>query len=166
MKQEKIWVYAAAVLVLGFALSGCAVRQSTHRLRTEECFGIWVNCTYNSEDKRAAKIIYNPDMTWTAYKTDSSFQPRWRGTISIIEKWHDKQGNVWYKITTNQLGIDIIVYELWKINKSATIIEGTWGAACIPKEIDPSSESYTIYYRYTSSSQAKISGKNILDDNV
>jgi len=151
----------AGVLVLVLALSGCATWQDTHKLYAEECFGIWVNGSYNSEEKRAAKIIYHPDMTWAAYKTDSSSQPRWRGTISIVEKWRDKHGNLWYKITTNQIGIDIIVYELWKINKSATIIEGTWGAEYIPREIDPASESYTKYYRFSSTGNNVNPGRHI-----
>jgi len=118
----------AGVLVLVLALSGCATWQDTHKLYAEECFGIWVNGSYNSEEKRAAKIIYHPDMTWAAYKTDS---------------------------------IDIIVYELWKINKSATIIEGTWGAEYIPREIDPASESYTKYYRFSSTGNNVNPGRHI-----
>ncbi len=158
MKREDLFIYASVVLSLFLLLSGCAVWKNNHKIYSEECFGVWVNSSYNNNEKRAAKIIYNPDMTWTAYKTDSSFYPGWRGTISVIKKWRDRQGNVWYKITTNQIGLDIIVYELWKINKSATIIEGAWGIEYVPQEINPASGSYTIYYRYGSSEHHGNSG--------
>jgi hypothetical protein len=99
------------------------------------------------QSKRAAKIIYHPDMTWSAYDRSSSTHPTWRGTISIVEKWTDDQGDIWYKVTTNQLGYDIIAHELWRMNSSATILEGVWGLSSIPRELSPDAESYTVYYR-------------------
>jgi hypothetical protein len=115
----------------------------------QECWGIWTNEQYNLKPNKAAKIIYFPDMTYAAYDCDFTNKPRWRGTISVIDKWKDEQGNCWYKITTNQLKLDVIVYELWKISEAGTVFEGVWNIGIIPNHIDPSFESYTVYYRKT-----------------
>jgi hypothetical protein len=55
--------------------------------------------------------------------------------------------------------MDIIVYELWKINESGTVFEGVWKTGTIPSHIDPSLKSYTVYYRDTDSAHAVAENK-------
>jgi hypothetical protein len=74
-------------------------------------------------------------------------QPKWRGTISIVETWKDSEGCCWYKVTTNQFGFHFAVYELWRINAERTVLEGVWSIGVMPECIDQTSNSYTIYYR-------------------
>jgi hypothetical protein len=146
-------VIAMCLLLIG-ALScttlGCTTGKQTLNILPEDCCGVWVNMSYNTLEKKAAKIIYYPDMTWDAFQADSSIRPMWRGTISIMEKWRDHDGCCWYKITTNQLGFDIIVYELWRLSEKGTVLEGVWSVGYIPREIDPDDESYSIYYKFDS----------------
>jgi hypothetical protein len=71
------------------------------------------------------------------------------GTITITEKWTDKQGNSWFKVTTNQCGFHVFVYELWKLNSYGTIMEGVWKVGCTPNSLDLDDPSYTIYFRDT-----------------
>jgi len=146
-------VRAMCLLLMSFLTCiavGCATGKPSYNFLFDECCGVWVNGSYNALEKKAAIIIYYPDMTWEAFQTDSSIQPMWRGTISIMEKWRDREGNCWYKITTNQLGFNIIAYELWKLNKEGTILEGVWNFRYIPREIDQEDASYSVYYRFDS----------------
>jgi hypothetical protein len=136
--------------VISFVLLSCATGKQYTVVPAEGCMGVWVNGSYNMLEKKAAKIIYYPDMTWEAFITDSSIRPRWRGTISIMERWVDRENCCWYKITTNQLGFDIIVYELWKLSEGGTVLEGVWQVGFIPIKIDPDDDSYSIYYRFDS----------------
>jgi hypothetical protein len=133
--------------------SGCSTLAKSDEKALQECWGVWTNEIYNEIQNKAAKIVYLPDMTWFAYDYDFAIQPRWRGTISIIDKWKDTEGNCWYQITTNQLKMDTIVYELWKISESGMVLESVWNTGFIPKHIDPTFESYTIYYRDTYSAR-------------
>jgi hypothetical protein len=92
---------SAVMLLFFLSVVSCATFDNAELVFPEECCGVWINGSYNMQEKRAAKIIYHPDMTWSAYDTSSSTQPTWRGTISIIEKWTDDHGDIWYKVTTN-----------------------------------------------------------------
>ena len=121
--------------------------QRTSQNPSPECLGVWINEQYNTQEKTAAKIVYYPDMTWEAYEYDFSMQPRWRGTISIVDAWKDEEGCCWYKVTTNQLGLNFVVYELWRIGDAGTVLESMWSIGIMPDDIDRSSDSYSIYYR-------------------
>jgi hypothetical protein len=153
MRRARHGAYFATLMALLFLAANCTTFDNKRRNCPEPCYGVWINSIYNSQQKRAAKIIYYPDMTWAAYTLDSSTRPMWRGTISIIDKRTDQEGNTWYKVTTSQLGYNIIVYELWRMNPTGEILEGVWGIGSIPRELDPDDQSYTIYYKCGSSPQ-------------
>jgi len=136
--------------VISCLLFSCATGKQFTVVPVEECMGVWVNGSYNMLEKKAAKIIYYPDMTWEAFCAESSIRPRWKGTISIMEKWVDRDSCCWYKVTTNQLGFDVIVYELWRLSERGTVLEGVWQVGFIPRQIDPKDDSYSIYYRFDS----------------
>ena len=150
MKYQATVPFLFLMAALMFVTLGCATLHQTDSMISEDCFGVWVNGDYNALEKKAAKIIYYPDMTWEAFQADFSTKAMWRGTISIFAKWRDRDGNCWYKITTNQLGFDIIVYELWRVTGKGTVLEGVWSVGFIPREIDPADASYSIYYKFDS----------------
>ena len=112
-----------------------------------DCLGVWINIQYNTLNKTAAKIVYYPDMTWEAYEYDFSREPTWRGTTSIVESWKDDEGCCWYKVTTNQLGLSFVAYELWRIGEGGTVLEGVWSTGIMPDYLDQTSNAYTVYYR-------------------
>ena len=95
---------------------------------------------------KSCKIVYNPDGTWVSYDCIRSPLPSHRGTISIWDHWRDKKGNRWYKVTTNQVGVMVLVYELWRIGKAGLVLEGVWACGSMPAGIDPCDPTYTIYY--------------------
>ena len=166
-KEEKMKKRTVVSCIMFFCLLiggsvGCSTLAKSEQHIKHEYWGVWTNERYNLKPNRAAKIIYFPDMTFAAYDCDFANMPRWRGTISIIDKWKDEEGNSWYKITTNQLKIDVIVYELWRISESGTVLEGVWNVGAIPTNINSSFETYTVYYRNTNTASTvteKKSGK-------
>jgi hypothetical protein len=130
--------------------TGCASSQKNTKSSPPDCLGVWINTQYNTQANTAAKIVYYPDMTWEAYEYDFSRKPRWRGTISIIDSWQDQQGCCWYTVTTNQLGLHFVAYELWKIGEQGTVLEGVWSTGIMPDYLDTTSTAYTVYYRQES----------------
>jgi hypothetical protein len=147
MKKRHIIFYGFILFCLVISSVSCSTLQKTSQNPSPECLGVWINAQYNAEEKTAAKIVYYPDMTWDAYEYDFSMKPRWRGTISIIDTWKDNEGCCWYKVTTNQLGLNFVVYELWRIGEAGKVLEGMWSIGIMPDYIDQSSDSYSIYYR-------------------
>ena len=130
-----------------FLFVGCATTRESEQNHPSECLGVWLNTQYNTIHKKAAKIVYYPDMTWEAFEYDFSKTPSWRGTISIVDSWKDKDGCCWYKVTTNQLGLNFVAYELWRIGEGGTMLEGVWSTGIMPDYLDQTSNAYTVYYR-------------------
>jgi hypothetical protein len=62
-----------------------------------------------------------------------------------MERWVDGDDCCWYKVNTNQLGFDIITYELWRLSEGGTVLEGVWQVGFIPRKIEPTDDSYSIY---------------------
>jgi hypothetical protein len=143
-------VVITLICLLSFSVFGCASMETREEESAEGCCGVWTNEGYNTDPDRAAKIIYFPDMTWAAYVSDFSVKPRWRVTISIIDSWKDEEGSCWYTVTTNQVGMGLIIYELWRISDAGMLLEGVWDIGYVPERIDPASRSYTTYRRDTS----------------
>jgi hypothetical protein len=76
-----------------------------------------VNPSYERVTKVSCKIVYNLDGSWFSYDCIHSPLPCRRGAISIWYHWRDKKGNSWYKVATTQMGVLVLVYELWRIDK-------------------------------------------------
>jgi hypothetical protein len=113
-----------------------------------EPFGIWVNPSYERVTTISCKIVYNPDGTWVSDDCLRSPLPCHRGTVSIWDHWRDNNGSHWYKVTTNQAGVFMLAYELWRIDRKGFVLEGVWNCGSIPANIDPGDPTYTIYYRH------------------
>ena len=147
MKKEFCLCWGFLLLGILLLSAGCAATQEVSRSPSPECLGVWINAQYNAKNKTAAKIVYYPDMTWEAYEYDFSKKPTWRGTISIVDYWKDDEGCCWYKVTTNQLGLNFVAYELWRIGEEGTVLEGVWSTGIMPDYLDQTSNAYTVYYR-------------------
>ena len=146
--NNKCRVYCITLFLLMFFLyAGCASTQKKSKSPSPECLGVWINTQYNTINNTAAKIVYYPDLTWDAFEYDFSRKPSWRGTISIVESWKDEEGCCWYKVTTNQLGLHFVAYELWRIGEQGKVLEGVWSTGIMPDYLDQTSNSYTVYYR-------------------
>ena len=154
MKYRNLLLWFVLLSACILLLENCATDGEVARVHTEECCGLWINQEYNTVRNKAAKIIYYPDGTWMAFESENTAVPSWKGTISITESWKDRSGNYWYRVTTNQMGYNSIVYELWRLDESCTTLEGVWSFRSSPVEFDRECKSYTIYFRPESLKQA------------
>jgi hypothetical protein len=163
-KKVRPCVLVSAAVVAVLVIGCCSSRDRAHPSRSRtvpygarvklpprsEPYGTWVNPSSESFGTKSSKIIYNPDGTWVSFDCLRSSVPYHRGTISIWDHWKDRRGNRWYKVTTNQVGIKVFVYELWRIDRKGFVLEGVWNCAAMPSCIDTGDPSYTIYYRHGS----------------
>ncbi len=136
-------------------IANCATEKEAVKAYPGEYSGLWINKDYNTIKDKAARIIYHPDGTWTAYDIEYTTVSAWRGTISITDKWKDNKGNYWYKVTTNQMGYNQFVYELWKLDKSCTKLEGVWSFGSAPGTLNSDNDSYTVYFRQDALTQVR-----------
>jgi len=156
-------------LVLGFVLLlGClipilAVSFTTRPFfsGTDQSFyGIWINTDYVRDYRHTeagdCKIIQHPSGAWISYYRVGNTTPSSAGDRSVIEKWSDYEGNIWYKTTcTNSAGgsggyrFVHSFYELHRVSGSGEIWEYVSMPAhlCWPTEIDPNDPEYRIYFR-------------------
>jgi hypothetical protein len=73
----------------------------------------------------------------------------WIGTSTLVDKWTDTEGNIWYKefvrYQSNSVGT---WYQLIKISNNGTNLEYMWSKRDFPVEADltPDSATYRIYY--------------------
>ena len=115
----------------------------------EELFGAWVNASYDwSESINPAKLLYKPDGTFECFDEPDGSNKNWWGTYSITDKWRDKEGNTWYKLTFSDYMAGTTHYELARISGSGTIFESCYFNVDYPTEIDPDSLRYS-YKFYT-----------------
>ena len=111
----------------------------------EEIHSTWVNPEYNN--LYWAKVIFNPDGTWELYSDESYVEPGRTGMFTIVDKWADSEGFIYYKIT---IVIDIMNetnYHLYKLSNSESTLEDMFDSYDHPTEIDSNSALYRIYYR-------------------
>ena len=116
----------------------------------EEIYGIWINQEYGTtEASFSQKRIINPDGTWEEYSSmiDIGFRTL---NYTIIDKWTESEGNIWYKLRTEYGGKEYGTkpfYELHKISNSGLTWEFVRSAETYPTQIDPNHPMYFIYYR-------------------
>jgi len=116
----------------------------------EEIYGTWINPEYGTmEALFSQKRITNPDGTWEEYSGMADIAYRTL-KYTIIDKWTDSEGNIWYKLITEYGGKTYGAkpfYELHKISNAKLTWEFVSSAEAYPTKIDPDHPMYFIYYR-------------------
>jgi hypothetical protein len=116
----------------------------------EEIYGTWVNTGYSGELTWAQKYIH---YTWGYCEYYSEMESKnpligWDCTSTLVDKWTDAEGNIWYKeFERYQMGDRW--YQLVKISNNGTTLEFTWNKRDFPVAADLTQDSatYRIYYR-------------------
>ncbi|MGA2765875.1 MAG: hypothetical protein ABSG17_21215 [Spirochaetia bacterium] len=123
----------------------------------EEIYGTWTNEKYGIMNAK----IYSPQKEiidasgYTAYQSTSDHNPSAKGPETIVSKWTDSEGNIWYKtLATGSNGEQVFTRQaLEKLSKFATVRECMYSwlpklnPDSYPKDIDPVEPEYKIYYR-------------------
>jgi hypothetical protein len=118
----------------------------------EEIFGTWINTRYSGEQTWAQKYVH---YTWgycEYYSKVDNKHPAvgWLGTSSLVDKWTDAEGNIWYKefvrYQSNSVGT---YYKLIKISNNGTNLECMWSKRdfSVEADLNRGNATYRIYYR-------------------
>jgi hypothetical protein len=136
-------MFVAVLIIFG----GCATGKKVYKPKEdEELFGPWIHSDYYKEGEKE-KIIYDPDGTHFVFIFEKDSEPIEENPYTIIDKWTDKDGNIWYKGTLIIPKTHNSFYLLIKISNSATVYEEVRESADYPTEIDVNHYYYVIYYR-------------------
>ena len=136
------------VLILSVVLGSCTTTKMEQQYvpkENEEICGIWVNTEYSGAPMDEQKIvIYLGECEF--YSMASIPVHSGRVKYTIVDKWTDSEGNIWYKRITEEHARR---HELNKINKNGTTLEMVYSYihSKFPTEIDPGHPEYHIYYR-------------------
>jgi hypothetical protein len=118
----------------------------------ELLFGTWVNPELRTKSWYP-KVAIHP---WGLYEvfgsvTDETYD--WRGTATIVEKWTDPQGNIWYRQFVRCSLKNFYsghCFELDRISPEGSTLECIFGNLSWPEpsEMDPATNStYAKYWR-------------------
>ena len=142
---------SGVIIILAIFMGNYAIGEDEYvPSENEEIYGTWVNPEYGkTEASFSQKRIINPDGTWEEYSSMADIgYLTWEYTI--IDKWTDSEGNIWYKLNTwygNKAYGAIPYYDLHRISNSGLTWEFVSSTKDYPTEIDPDHPMYFIYYR-------------------
>ena len=155
MKLKAGACFLLSLLVLLFAVGGCAGKKGGQGFfvpsKDEEWIGTWVNTTASLPYYGYQKIInYN----WGYYEVFRRAEDQ-KATIvgcsTLVEKWQDRQGDVWYKEFDRTPKLPEGFYVLNRISKNGTVLEYVESQSAFPTEEDLTSKKavvgYSILYR-------------------
>jgi hypothetical protein len=110
----------------------------------EEIYGTWIN-----EDMKYQKFIYYYWGYAEKYKEVSNKTPTYKITFTIVEKWTDSEGNVWYKTFNRHNAAMTTVFWITKISNNGTVCESVSNYGEFPSkdELNVDNFDYHIYYR-------------------
>jgi hypothetical protein len=120
-------------------------------IHNEEIYGTWVNAEYSGALPFFQKAI---NYHWGYYDvfckmTDTNACIR--GTMILVDKWTDSEGNIWYKQYFRENWGYSGFFEIDKISKNNTVWEFVFSSLEFPVEDDLSAKNtakgYHIYYR-------------------
>ncbi len=150
-----VFLIMAVLIIAGSCATG---KKAYEAKEDEELFGTWVNLeelrraeeTEYDDRGQARKIVFHPDGTLDFYWTSTSTR-KGDGTFSIIEKWTDDEGNIWYKSIQKVPSLNMIAHALTKISNSGNTMESSFKTSGeFPTLLDPNDlrvSNYEIYYR-------------------
>ena len=145
-------VFLILALVVALMLIGCASQQYVPK-DDEELYGTWLNTDYSGVPHTyyCQKIVYSFGGGFGAYSfaKDVSTYP---GKFTIVDKWTDSHGNIWYKVSFSITNKAYAGDALIKISNNVTVLQ-TFHYSSIPPRFltkmdkDDPIGYYRIYYR-------------------
>jgi len=114
--------------------------------RHEELYGTWINPDYGGE-WAVQKIIIDPDGTEKRFHSRHDLATGWTCPITLIDKWTDSEGNIWYRMFWTLGNEEWKMYEIIRISNSGKTLEYVFSEIDFPKGISADHPDYRIYYR-------------------
>ena len=114
----------------------------------EEIYGTWINEDLIPQ-KIGQKRIYYYWSYGETYRELSSETPAMKWTFTIVNKWKDSEGNVWYKYFIRDNEFIYIEYWITKISNNGTVFESVCNVGEFPTvdELNDDHFNYCIRYR-------------------
>ena len=116
----------------------------------EEIYGTWVNKDYSSiVRRRPQKIVIHFWGYWEDYNKVTDATSIQRGTLTLVDKWINSEGNICYKAYWRSGESKYGDFMLHKISNSSSVIEYIYNSYMWPTEaeLNPDNPNYRIYYR-------------------
>ena len=157
MKTKTMMFFCILCLAVLIILGSCATSQNPNKMVFERFCGTWANKDYEPTagmmadvSYHYAKYIVNPDGTFLWYKYLDETERTAVGTYTVEKRWKDADGNNFYHVKVFEVLNQVTLYELWKIDKYASVWECNSTNIDYPDAIDPKDKhtDYRIFYRY------------------
>jgi hypothetical protein len=113
-------------LVVLIVVSSCATGKKAHTKEDEELCGKWVNPEYETNYSHPVIYIYTADGKWIAYNKQADTKPWRQGLYTIIDKWTDSEGNIWYKLKFKNTMTGGSGYYILKVSNHGNTLEQVW----------------------------------------
>jgi len=107
--------------------------------------GTWINEEY--ENGKKAKIVLFADGTWERYYSIDSDNYYCQGENTILDKWKDSKGSIWFECRWECFSHRNSGYQLTRISDSGKTLELEYTTWDFPTELDTDNFYYRIYYR-------------------
>ena len=127
--------------VLFITGSGATEKNAYVATDKEELYGTWVNLDILVQKK----IIY-PDGKDETFYSKSAVNPFVTGQITIIKKWTDRKGDIYYHCTWSSNVEPSTQYWLIRISDSGNVVEIVSSPIDFPNKVDPNDLDYGIRY--------------------
>jgi hypothetical protein len=155
MKTKMLISTLILILAVLIIAGSCATKKEVVKKKefyfpkyNEELYGTWINKEYDSAEYPGKFRIY----LWGYFETFHPFdseKTQEKGTFTIVKKWTDQEGNIWYNTYVQYSGSTRLYYNLEKISNNGNTWEYVTTTVDFPTESDmhPEFQLYHIYYR-------------------
>jgi ABC-type antimicrobial peptide transport system permease subunit len=132
-----ILILVLAVLIIA---GSCVTGKKAYKAKDkEELYGTWVNPDYD-EVWIMAKWVLKPDGTFDAYSKSNSDRVFEMGTFSIVAKWSDSNGNIYYRYYKTNMDTRATknlykYYFLVKIHSTLDTAEELWSSVRLSNRV-------------------------------
>ena len=90
-----ILIIVSAVLII--AGSGTKKKPISDEDLSKAYTGTWINEEYDGVVGKKAKMVLFADGTWERYKSIDSDNFHCQGENTILDKWKDSKGSIWFE---------------------------------------------------------------------
>ena len=161
MKKAVVPALVAAVFLLSLVLAACATTGAASGVSPaqkyfyvpavgEEFFGTWVNPELRSPVYARKLRCYACGLIEWYNEVDGTVYDG-RGTSTVVEKWTDETGNIWYRNFERWALEDAYgstVYNLLRVSSDGQTLEFVWAGTGWPNPADLDPDQNTTYVKY------------------
>jgi len=144
MTRNRVFLISSVLLCIGSL--GLLAQEKYTASGNEEIYGTWTNEKNMASFSHPPKIVVSQN-TVEIYVDLTSKLPPDKVIWSIVKKWTDSGGNIWYQANgTGTGGAQGYKWqELYKLSKNGTIMERALAGLPFGSDFDPSQSDYVGY---------------------